>query len=71
MICGYIIDIFFALEILINFNSAIIDKHGDIVDERKEICKEYLKGWFFVDLISIIPLDIFLKALAPVEDNVS
>ena len=64
MICGYAIDIFFFLEIIINFNSAFIDKAGDIVDDRKLISSEYLRGWFFVDLISIIPLDILLLWLS-------
>ena len=70
MACGYAIDIFFALEIVINFNSAFINKEGEQIDDRKEICSEYLGGWFFVDLISIIPLDVLLIALSKQDGEV-
>ena len=64
VICGYIIDIFFAIEIVINFNSAYINDLSDIEDDRKKISKEYFSGWFMVDFVSILPLEIVLLAIA-------
>jgi len=28
------------------------------VDNRKEICCNYLKGWFSIDILAIMPFDI-------------
>jgi hypothetical protein len=39
VITGYIIDLFFAMEIIINFNSAIVNEIGDVIDDRKAISK--------------------------------
>jgi len=62
--CGYVIDIFFAIEIILNYNSAYIDDMGDVIDNRKMIFRQYFNGWFSVDLVSILPLEIVLLALA-------
>ena len=40
--------------------SAIQDKQFIIHDDRGIIAKEYMKGWFIIDLVAIIPLDIIL-----------
>ena len=39
----------FSLDMLINFNTAFIDK-GEIIDDRKIIAKDYFKLWFWIDL---------------------
>lgn len=42
----------FSLDMIINFNSAFIDK-GEIIDDRKIIAREYFKLWFWIDLSMI------------------
>lgn len=37
--CGWAIDIFFAIEIVLTYNSAFIDDYSDVVDDRKMIFK--------------------------------
>lgn len=32
-----------------------------MIDDRKVIALEYIKGWFTVDFLSIIPFDIIFK----------
>lgn len=54
------IDIIFFIDMLVTFNSAVFDKYFNIIEDRKQIAKRYLKSWFFVDLVSIIPFEIFL-----------
>ena len=49
-------DIIFLADIILNFNTAIILNNGKVVNERKEIAFRYLKSWFFIDLISSLPL---------------
>lgn len=33
----------------------------DIVDDRKEIAINYLKGWFLLDVMAVIPFDILFE----------
>jgi hypothetical protein len=35
--CGWAIDIFFAIEIVLTYNTAFIDEYSDVVDDRKMI----------------------------------
>ena len=62
-----VIDIFFSLDILINFNTAILinDEVMELEDDRKEIACIYLKGWFLIDLLSVIPFDVLVNTLTP------
>ncbi|XP_059165067.1 potassium/sodium hyperpolarization-activated cyclic nucleotide-gated channel 4-like isoform X1 [Physella acuta] len=56
-------DTVFFLDIIINFRTGIIlnDYADEIILDPKRIAKHYLKTWFFLDLISSIPMDyIFL-----------
>jgi len=55
---NYAIDVLFLVDILINFNTAYTSDAFDIVDDRKQIAKEYLQGWFTIDVLAIIPFDL-------------
>ena len=44
----------FLFDILINFNTAIFKK-GLLINDRKVIIKNYLKLWFWIDLVSSFP----------------
>jgi hypothetical protein len=35
-----------------------------MIDDRKEIAKIYLKTWFTIDFISIVPFDFLMELLA-------
>ena len=49
----------------------IADNFADeIILEPKKIAKHYLKSWFFLDLISSIPLDYIILLFSP-EANVT
>ena len=52
-----VIDTMFFIDILVIFNSAFYDSEFHIVEKRKIIGKEYLKSWFLVDLLAIIPFE--------------
>ena len=50
---------------MLNFNSAYVEENtNDVIDDRKKIFDQYSKGWFLVDLISILPLELILLAIA-------
>jgi len=51
-----IIDALFSVDVMFNFFTAYEDENGELVVNRIKIAKTYMKSWFFVDLISSIPI---------------
>jgi len=53
-------------DLVLNFNLAYRPHHSsdELVTERKKIAINYLKGWFWIDLISSVPFDLISEALA-------
>jgi hypothetical protein len=49
-----IIDSLFILDVIINFNTGFYDV-STLITDRKAIAIDYLKFWFWIDLISSIP----------------
>ena len=60
-IFGNVIDGLFLLDIFISFFSATQNTEFKTIDSRKKIAKNYLKGWFVVDLLAILPLELILS----------
>ena len=58
---NHIIDFFFLIDIIITFNSEYINENYALVCDRKVIAINYLKGWFFIDVLSILPFDEFVE----------
>lgn len=61
---NYAIDILFAIDILVSFNSAYQSDEYKTVDDRKVIAKQYLKGWFLIDFLAIAPFDLIIHFMA-------
>jgi len=59
-IFDYIVDCFFFLDILANFNTAVLENEKLVVD-RKIIALKYFQFWFWLDLISSLPIDTFVE----------
>ena len=56
-------DSIFAIDLILTFFTSISDENKVYeITNKKDIAKEYLKGWFWVDLLSIFPLDAILMA---------
>ena len=55
----------FLIDIVVIFRTSIIGDNGERVTDQKTIAIKYLKGSFWIDLLSTIPLDsmagIFLE----------
>jgi hypothetical protein len=60
IIINYTIDACFLVDIFVIFNSAFYDSEFLVVEDRKVIAKDYLKGWFLIDLLAIIPFDLLM-----------
>ncbi len=50
------IDMFFVVDIVLTFFTAIVDNH-DIQTNKGKIAKNYLKGWFIPDVLSVLPTE--------------
>lgn len=59
--CNYAIDCIFFVDIVINFNTAVQNELYESIDDRYKIAKNYITGWFFIDLMAIIPFEILIK----------
>lgn len=56
-------DSFFFIDIILTFCTSQSDeKKVYEVTDKRDIARRYLKGWFWIDTISILPLDLILLA---------
>lgn len=62
MILNNVIDFLFLVDIIVIFNTAIYDQYFQIIEDRKKIALIYLKGWFTIDALAILPFDWILSA---------
>ena len=54
-------DFNFLVDIFVNFTSCIYMNEVDLIDDPKFIACSYLKGWFIVDFVSILPVDLIFN----------
>lgn len=69
---GYVITAAFLFDIILTFNTAIY-KNGNINYSYRIIAIEYLKLWFWIDLIASFPYDLIFSLLltGDAEDEIS
>jgi len=56
-----VVDSLFGLDIIICFFTSYEDENEELVYNRKIIAMNYIKSWFFIDLMSIVPVSEFLE----------
>ena len=56
--CDRFVDSVFMIDIVFNFRTAWIDIEGHMCYEWRECAIKYMKGWLFVDIVSVIPYDL-------------
>ena len=56
------IDVLFLIDMCFMFLSVYYDEEMKLIDDRKRIAENYLKGWFTIDLLAIIPFDVILNS---------
>jgi hypothetical protein len=59
-ILRYTVDVLFSIDIFIIFNSAYYNAQYDLISDRKQIASNYLKSWFLIDLLAVVPLDLIM-----------
>ena len=58
----YSIDTLFLMDIIIIFNTCIYDEDYVLMDNRKAIALNYVRGWFCIDFMAILPFDVIMAA---------
>ena len=56
-----LVDFIFAVDIFLNFFTAYFDLDDELVVSRCAIAKNYITGWFFIDFVSIFPVNLILQ----------
>lgn len=57
------VDIYFVLDMICNFNIATFDwQSARWVTARRVIARQYLRGWFTIDFVSVVPLDAIVAS---------
>ena len=55
-----VIDLIFALDMIITFRTCYVDEFGREIDKPILIAKNYLFGEFWIDLFATLPLDVII-----------
>ena len=62
------VDLLFLIDMIFNFYVKVtIETHSGRVSlhTRKDIARNYLRGWFIIDFLSILPIDIVTSLFLP------
>ena len=70
IMANYIVDGMFLIDIMVIFNTAYYDDDFQLITNRKIIAIDYVQGWFLIDLLAIIPFDIFFASANNLNDIV-
>eukprot|EP00118_Oscarella_pearsei_P020671 m.225568 g.225568 ORF g.225568 m.225568 type:complete len:845 (+) comp40016_c0_seq15:300-2834(+) len=53
-----VVDFMFIIDVILNFRTTYVSSAGRLVVDPKHISRRYLRGWFAVDCISALPLEL-------------
>ena len=56
-----LVDFFFFIDIILNFFMAYYNSEYKLIEDRRTIAISYLKSWFIIDVIAILPIDYILR----------
>lgn len=62
-IVNNIVDIIFLVDMVLTFNTVLVDDDYRLIEDRKEIARDYFFGWFSIDLLAILPIGLIQDLL--------
>ena len=65
------VDVYFVADIFVNFRRSYVDGDGVYEMRPKQIARNYLQGWFSIDLVSCLPISYILLVLDADADEAS
>ena len=57
------VDVYFIVDIAVNFRTAFFDTRGVIVIDNFTIAKNYLRTWFIVDAVTCLPISYIMMVI--------
>ena len=66
----YCVDLLFFIDIFVNFFTCFDDpvRHTPVKDPKR-IASNYIKSWFFLDLLACLPFDLIISLAQPTTDD--
>ena len=61
VVANFTIDALFAFDVFITFFTAYYDENYNLITDKKTITLAYLKSWFIIDILSILPFSSLLN----------
>ena len=58
-VIDYAVDLLFVVDMVVSCSTVYYNRHFELVMDRRKIIRHYLATWFVVDLLSILPLEVF------------
>ncbi|TGZ62826.1 hypothetical protein CRM22_007231 [Opisthorchis felineus] len=58
-----IVEVLMVIDVILNFNTTYVNKNGQLVYNRRQLAKHYLRGWFLLDGLAALPVDFLLFTL--------
>ena len=65
----FILFVCIVLDIVISFRTTYVHIGGEVVSDSKRIRNNYIKGWFALDLISSVPLEMIDMIIEQIDTN--
>ncbi len=63
------IDLFFICDVTLNFFTGYIDGNRRLIMNQKKIIKNYMKLWFWIDIVASFPFDIIMQLFGKSSDG--
>lgn len=65
-----IVDLYFMVDIVLNFRFFAYEDHDrSVIDDPRKIRRHYLRSWFIVDLVSVLPISYIMQIMAKPNQN--
>ena len=65
-----ITDVYFIVDVFLNFYTALPNEFdGTPMANRRQIAASYLKGWFFIDFVSSLPIEYIYMLIKYVAED--
>ncbi|XP_078350361.1 voltage-gated delayed rectifier potassium channel KCNH5-like isoform X3 [Oculina patagonica] len=68
-ILDLLVDWMFLADIALNFHTTYVGKDGEVIDDLKMIRWNYIRSWFFLDLVSSLPYGVLAFITKDSETN--
>ena len=58
------VDCLFGVDILFSFSTQLRDRRGDTIMDRRLIARTYMKYWFWIDAVAVIPFEVLFLTIS-------